>query len=210
VFHVFAATINPQLFPSVTSHCVTRPLTAFVCELIDRPGKPTCNIEKYEAAALCFHQLSRPPQPTSPALSGSCGVTTLNTATTTAGAKTAATPRMPSRTSLTRQADALLSCATFKVRVDHIGLSVHVFNHALSGVGDLYTDPQIHTIDGRGMGLGNNGSKGIQRWVASHRCNAICRQLKLPQVGADAKPGMNAIAWAAAMVLIVFQICSAR
>jgi hypothetical protein len=57
------------------------------------------------------------------------------------------------------------------------------------GVGDLYTDPQIHTIDGRGMGLGNNGAKGIQRWVASHRCNSICRQLKLPQVGADAKPG---------------------
>jgi hypothetical protein len=61
----------------------------------------------------------------------------------------------------------------------------------ITGVGDLYTDPQIHTIDGRGMGLGNNGSKGIQRWVASHRCNAICRQLKLPQVGADAKPGTD-------------------
>ena len=62
---------------------------------------------------------------------------------------------------------------------------------SIAGVGDLYTDPQIHTIDGRGMGLGNNGSKGIQRWVASHRCNAICRQLKLPQVGADAKPGTD-------------------
>ena len=62
----------------------------------------------------------------------------------------------------------------------------------LPGVGDLYTDPHIHTIDGRGMGLGNNGAKGIQRWVASHRCNAICRQLKLPQVGADAKPGKDA------------------
>ncbi len=62
---------------------------------------------------------------------------------------------------------------------------VSILTHTLphhAGVGDLYTDPQIHTLDGRGMGLGNNGGKGIQRWVASHRCNAICRQLKLPQV----------------------------
>jgi len=147
---------------------------------------------------------------TSARRTGTFKATTSSTATTTAGAKTAATPRMPSRTSRMRQADALLSCATFKVRADCIGLLARVLSFALAGVGDLYTDPQIHTIDGRGMGLGNNGSKGIQRWVASHRCNAICRQLKLPQVGADAKPGMNAIAWAAAMVLIVFQICSAR
>lgn len=110
---------------------------------------------------------------------------------------------MPSRTSRTRQVDALLSCATFKVRDDGVGLLARVYNFDLAGVGDLYTDPQIHTIDGRGMGLGNNGSKGIQRWVASHRCNAICRQLKLPQVGADAKPGMSALEWAAAMVLII-------
>ena len=73
-------------------------------------------------------------------------------------------------------------CACMCVFVSHARCYSHAHCPHHAGVGDLYTDPQIHTLDGRGMGLGNNGGKGIQRWVASHRCNAICRQLKLPQV----------------------------
>eukprot|EP00026_Physarum_polycephalum_P002319 Phypoly_transcript_02325.p1 GENE.Phypoly_transcript_02325~~Phypoly_transcript_02325.p1 ORF type:complete len:443 (+),score=58.09 Phypoly_transcript_02325:156-1484(+) len=33
----------------------------------------------------------------------------------------------------------------------------------IQGVGDQYTDPQIHTKDGKGYGLGNMGNRGIER-----------------------------------------------
>ena len=44
---------------------------------------------------------------------------------------------------------------------------------------DLYTDPQIHTIDGRGFGDGNFGLDGIECFLATHLCNPICMQLNL-------------------------------
>eukprot|EP00479_Gromia_sphaerica_P007603 TRINITY_DN258_c0_g1_i1.p1 TRINITY_DN258_c0_g1~~TRINITY_DN258_c0_g1_i1.p1 ORF type:complete len:255 (+),score=46.81 TRINITY_DN258_c0_g1_i1:923-1687(+) len=52
----------------------------------------------------------------------------------------------------------------------------------IQGVSDLYTDPQIHTVEGVGFGKGNMGQKGIDEFMASHRCNPICRYLKLISV----------------------------
>jgi hypothetical protein len=54
----------------------------------------------------------------------------------------------------------------------------------IQGVNDLYTDPQIHNRDGTGFGRGNLGSRGFDRFLATHRCNHICRYLKLPQINA--------------------------
>jgi len=51
----------------------------------------------------------------------------------------------------------------------------------IQGVGDLYTDPQIHTLSGLDFGAGNKGKKGIDRFLGSHRCNAVCQLLKLPE-----------------------------
>jgi len=53
----------------------------------------------------------------------------------------------------------------------------------LQGVGDLWTDPQIHSRDGKGYGKGNMGMRGIAAFLNNHRCNAICMALKLPMVG---------------------------
>lgn len=50
----------------------------------------------------------------------------------------------------------------------------------IQGVGTFYTDPQIHTLDGRGFGAGNLGEDGIQRFVQSHRHTLLCEQLGLP------------------------------
>ncbi|RLN61030.1 hypothetical protein BBJ29_004157 [Phytophthora kernoviae] len=52
----------------------------------------------------------------------------------------------------------------------------------IQGVGDLYTDPQIHTLNGHDFGKGNLGVLGFQKFLSSHRCNSICRYLKLPPV----------------------------
>lgn len=50
----------------------------------------------------------------------------------------------------------------------------------IQGVGDHYTDPQIHTRRGKEFGKGNLAIRGFERFLESHRCNPICRYLKLP------------------------------
>eukprot|EP00667_Euglena_gracilis_P010026 EG_transcript_10197 len=50
----------------------------------------------------------------------------------------------------------------------------------IQGVQDKYTDPQIHSKDGKGFGKGNMGVEGMLKFFQTHRCNSICRALNLP------------------------------
>jgi hypothetical protein len=52
----------------------------------------------------------------------------------------------------------------------------------IQGVGDFYTDPQIHTMDGSGFGMGNLGQRGIDCFLRTFRysSNAVVQQLGLP------------------------------
>ena len=52
----------------------------------------------------------------------------------------------------------------------------------IQGVGDFYTDPQIHTWDGEGFGMGNLGAEGIQRYLHSHVHNELIGLLGLPRL----------------------------
>jgi len=62
----------------------------------------------------------------------------------------------------------------------------------IQGVDDFYTDPQIHTQDGKGFGQGNLGIKGIDRFLSSHKCNPICIQFELPPIGVVLNDARNA------------------
>lgn len=51
----------------------------------------------------------------------------------------------------------------------------------VQGVGDVYTDPQMHSWNGEGFGKGNLGQEGIDHFLRTHECNTICQFLKISQ-----------------------------
>mmetsp|Transcript_9 Transcript_9/g.20 ORF Transcript_9/g.20 Transcript_9/m.20 type:complete len:818 (+) Transcript_9:123-2576(+) len=52
----------------------------------------------------------------------------------------------------------------------------------VQGIGNVFTDPQIHTRDMR-LSRGDLGPQGIEAFCRSHKCSSLCRALDLPPLG---------------------------
>ena len=83
----------------------------------------------------------------------------------------------------------LTSGAALQVRSTPQAFSHFSFEHTggqalvvdIQGVHDLYTDPQIHTLDGCGYGDGNLGVRGMALFFRSHQHSALCKRLGLQE-----------------------------
>jgi myosin-heavy-chain kinase len=49
----------------------------------------------------------------------------------------------------------------------------------MQGVKNDLTDLEVHTYDGQGLGIGNFGARGIEKFVDRHRCTSVCKALHL-------------------------------
>lgn len=56
----------------------------------------------------------------------------------------------------------------------YVGIIVHLYLLLLL---IYFLDPQIYTPDGKGYGVGNLGAAGIQRFLKTHTCTAICQMV---------------------------------
>eukprot|EP01103_Thecamoeba_quadrilineata_P007634 TRINITY_DN17487_c0_g1_i1.p1 TRINITY_DN17487_c0_g1~~TRINITY_DN17487_c0_g1_i1.p1 ORF type:complete len:454 (-),score=72.00 TRINITY_DN17487_c0_g1_i1:103-1464(-) len=61
----------------------------------------------------------------------------------------------------------------------------------IQGVGDVYTDPLMHSTLNEEFGRGNLGSEGMEKFLSTHCCNAICEYLQLPSVNAQFVPDIG-------------------
>ncbi|XQJ31930.1 hypothetical protein NXY56_008055 [Leishmania guyanensis] len=52
----------------------------------------------------------------------------------------------------------------------------------MQGVKNDLTDLEVHTYDGQGLGVGNLGARGIQKFAVGHRCTSVCRSLGLQKL----------------------------
>ena len=56
----------------------------------------------------------------------------------------------------------------------------------IQGVGNTFTDPQIHdALHPRAFGKGNLGKNGMVQFLASHHCNGVCKSLGLQPMKVD-------------------------
>lgn len=57
----------------------------------------------------------------------------------------------------------------------------HLIVVDIQGVGDIYTDPQMHTVDMKEYGEANLGTRGMALFFSSHVCSPLCEILGLTQ-----------------------------
>jgi len=149
-------------------------VNACILELVDRPGRPVCGCEqqlvgrfrKYNnnVGAVC----AQPPATNAAAIAEEA-------AEARARAAAGLPPLENWDPTATAQAFSHFSFA-------HSGSSVLICD--IQGVANQFTDPQIHTLSGKGFGLGNLGQTGIRAFMLRHQCTELCRACGLAPIAA--------------------------
>lgn len=146
----------PEQYPRIAY------VPAFIVEFVDRPGRPVCGCELR--------------------LSGG----TFKKYNNNVGAVCAVSPEEAadlSRTSTLQNWDPTATAQAFShFSWEHSGAQVLICD--IQGVENRFTDPQIHTMSGKGFGLGNLGQTGIRAFLLRHTCTDLCRAVGLQAIQA--------------------------
>lgn len=165
---------------------------AFVLEFVDRPGRPVCGCEIYINGTFRKHNnnvgavvmtatsnnANASASNNSTSNTGSSVATNANTSSSTTGSSSNASnesEELLTQTQITAQA---FSHFTYEESQGNVLIC------DIQGVDNQFTDPQIHTMNGKGFGMGNLGQTGIRAFLLRHPCNSLCKACGLPPIHA--------------------------
>ena len=159
-------------------------VAAFIVEFVDKPGRPVCGCE--QALAGTFRKYNNNVGAVCAIAPEDAGEVRARAAAASAAAAAASAtgllaPSIPP--SLLDNWDPQSTAQAF---------SHYTFSQShsqllicdIQGVANRFTDPQIHTLSGKGFGLGNLGQTGIRAFLLRHTCTEMCRACGLSPVRA--------------------------
>jgi hypothetical protein len=134
---------------------------AFIVEFVDRPGRPVCGCEQHLEGKFKKYNNN---------VGAVCAMSNeeqaeLNRTTTLTNWDPTSTAQAFSHFSWEHSQSQVLICD-------------------IQGVENRFTDPQIHTMSGKGFGLGNLGQTGIRAFLLRHTCTDLCRAVGLQPIKA--------------------------
>uniref|UniRef100_A0A383WC16 Alpha-type protein kinase domain-containing protein n=1 Tax=Tetradesmus obliquus TaxID=3088 RepID=A0A383WC16_TETOB len=158
-------------------------MQAGVIEFKDRPGKPVLAVEHLIEGDYVKYNSNSGYVATSPLPLAPCGFES----STSNG-----TQQQQQQQQQQQSGSSLASAVSLNSQEQALRNTPQAFSHFtfeftqgsalcvdIQGVGDLYTDPQIHTLDGQGYGDGNLALRGMALFFRTHECNALCSKLGL-------------------------------
>lgn len=134
-------------------------VSAFVVEFVDKPGRPVAGAEQTLAGAFKKYNNN---------VGAVCALTADEAA------------ELERTTSLQNWDPQSTAQAFSHFSWEHSQAQVLICD--IQGVENRFTDPQIHTMNGKGFGLGNLGQTGIRAFLLRHACTDICRAVGLQQI----------------------------
>ena len=146
----------PEMYPRIGY------VSAFIVEFVDRPGRPVCGCEQL--------------------LEGGKFKKYNNNVGAVCAMSHEETLELNKTTSLVNWDPTSTAQAFSHFSWEHSQNQVLICD--IQGVENRFTDPQIHTMSGKGFGLGNLGQTGIRAFLLRHTCNEICKAVGLQPIKA--------------------------
>jgi len=144
---------------------------AFVVEMVDRPGRPLAGCEPHIKGEFAKHNnnvgavADAPPVATGP----NAGVGNGSSSSSSSSSSAVAGSGVCAGGTVASAADseAVVVANAFS-HFTYAKSDGKILICDIQGVGETYTDPQIHTLSGKGFGVGNLGYTGIRYGLRKH------------------------------------------